>query len=282
MSEDLSLRWHKELYSGLEIEGLSLSGIRTAFFLPKLQAAFDVASGLPFTLKAKTFFVTHGHLDHASGIPYIISQKAMRHEAAPIFYMPHSLIDPLSHIIETWGKIEGHRYNFDFQPALEGQDISIHANACVVPFRTVHRVESLGYSYVEKKKKLKPQYAHLDQKTLRDIGSQTEINETHRNWKWAFTGDTQIEFLDLSPAVRKSEILFLEATYWDEKKTVAQAKEWGHTHLDEIIQRLHEIESQHIVLIHASSRYSNDQLKALLDQKVPVDHRHRISFFLGR
>lgn len=282
MTEDLSLKWHKELYADLEVEGLSLSGIRTAFYLPKLQAAFDVASGLPFTLKAKKFFVTHGHLDHASGIPYIISQKAMRHEPAPVFYMPPSLIEPLSGIIETWGKIEGHSYNYDFQPAQEGQEISIHSSASVVPFRTLHRVDSLGYAYVEKKKKLKPEYAHLDQKTLRDMGSQTEINEIHSMWKWAFTGDTQIEFLDLSPAVRKAEILFLEATYWDDKKTVAQAKEWGHTHLDEIIHRLNELESQHIVLIHASSRYSNAQLKAFLDQKIPSDHRHRISFFLGR
>jgi ribonuclease Z len=282
MNEDLSLKWHKELYSDLDVEGLSLSGIRTAFYLPKLQAAFDVASGLPFILKAKKFFVTHGHLDHASGIPYIISQKAMRHEPCPVFYMPPSLIDPLSLVIETWGKIEGHSYSYDFQPAKEGQEISIHASACVVPFRTVHRVDSLGYAYLEKKKKLKSEYAHLDQKTLRDLGSQTEINEIHITWKWAFTGDTQIEFLDLSPAVRKSEILFLEATYWDKKKTIAQAKEWGHTHLDEIIHRLHEIESQHIVLIHASSRYSSAQLNTLLDQKVPAEHRHRISFFLGR
>lgn len=282
MSEELQLKWHKELYGDLEVEGLSLSGIRTAFYLPKIQACFDVASGLPFTLRAKKYFLTHGHLDHASGVPYIVSQKAMRHEPTPVFYMPPSLIDPLSSILETWAKIEGHSYTYDFQPAKEGQEIIIHPSASIMPFQTVHRVDSFGYAYLEKKKKLKVEFSHLDQKTLRDLGALTQINEIQSFWKWAFTGDTQIEFLDLAPAVQKSEILFLEATYWDEKKKISQAKEWGHTHLDEIIHRLDQLEAQHIVLIHSSSRYSPAQLNSLLDQKIPHRHRNRISFFLGR
>ncbi len=70
------------------------------------------------------------------------------------------------------------------------------------------------------------------------------MNEVHHTPLVSFTGDTQIEFLDSRDWVRKSKILIMEATYLDNKKTIEQARIWGHTHLEEIIPRLKDIESE--------------------------------------
>lgn len=270
-------------HGGLKFEGLSLAGIRTSIAVPDFSVTFDVAQGLPHSLGMKTFLITHGHLDHASGIPYIISQKAMNSHQAPRFFMPKSLVEPLTQIMKLWEKIEGHEYRYEFFGVEPGDEIEIKPNIVARPFRTVHRVESLGYSIFRRNKKLRADLRHLTQSDIADLRRKgIDPNEIVEDRLVSFTGDTQIEFLDISPEVKTSKILFLEATYLDNQKTVASAREWGHTHLNEIIPRLDSIESEKIVLIHTSSRYSYKEALALIASQVPPEHQDRVSLFPGR
>lgn len=270
-------------HDNIQFEGLSLAGIRTSLAIPELSVCFDVAQGLPFSLGMKHFLMTHGHLDHAAGIPYIISQKAMNNHPAPNFYMPKTLVEPLTQIMRLWEKIEDHQYKFNFIGLEAGELIEIKPNIVARPFTTVHRVPSFGYSIFRKVKKLKSEYAGFNQHQIVDLRRQGMDPTDHFEERLAsFTGDTQIEFLDLNPEVAASKILFLEATYLDDRKSVASAKEWGHTHLDEIIPRLDSIKSEKIVIIHTSSRYSFKEAEALIQKKIPIEHRDRVVLYPGR
>lgn len=270
-------------YSGIDYQGLSLSGIRTAMTLPQYGLCFDVAQGFPFVLNQKKYFITHGHLDHAAGIPYIISQKMMNNNKPPEFFMPTSLVEPMKQIMNLWQDIEKHKYNFIFSPVSDLQRIEINPQLYVEAFRTVHRIESFGYSLIKRNKKLKRQFLNLPQSELLQKKDQGHIlEEIEETRLMSFTGDTQIEFLDCSPQVKESQVLFIECTYLDEQKSSQHAKEWGHLHLDELIPRLSEIKSEKIVLIHISSRYSNQAIKAILDQKIPNHEKDRVVFFPGR
>jgi ribonuclease Z len=94
----------------------------------------------------------------------------------------------------------------------------------------------------------------------------------------SFTGDTRIEFLD-DETVRRSRVLIMEVTYWDKKKSVENAREWGHIHFDELLPRLESIKSEKILLIHASARYSTAELKKILDERLPEHFKHRVELF---
>lgn len=264
--------------------GLSLSGIRTAVAMPELSLSFDVAQGYPYLLNLKNFFITHGHLDHSAGIPYIISQKAMTSQEGARFFMPKSLVQPMTDIMKIWEKIEGHQYNnYEFIGVEADDEIPLNAQTYVKVFPTTHRVDSFGYTVFEMHKKLKAELQGLTQEEIVQLRREgKEVNETQHTPVVSFTGDTQIEFLDSRPWIRQSKILMLEATYMDERKTIEAARQWGHTHLDEILPRLKDIESEKIVLIHLSSRYSDAEMLKILEQRIPAEFRDRVEIFPGR
>jgi ribonuclease Z len=271
------------LASDLSVQGLSLSGIRTSLVIPELSLAFDVAQGLPFNLHLKKYFITHAHLDHAAGIPYVISQKNMHSEPPGQFYMPESVIQPLTEIMRLWGQIEDHSYRYEFIAVNADSRIDLNPKYFIRPFPTVHRVPSFGYTLMNQNKKLKKEFTGLSPKEIQKLRSQGQVvDEMIEAPIMSFTGDTQIEFLDQSELPRKSRYLFMECTYLDERKPVAQARQWGHTHLEEILPRLKEIESEKIFLLHVSSRYSTRQALEILRKRLPASEQDRVVLFVGR
>ncbi len=270
-------------HAGLKFQGLSLSGVRTSIAMPELSLCFDVAQGLPYAIPMKNFLITHGHLDHAAGIPYIISQKGMLSHPPAHFYMPKSLVEPLEEIMKIWQKIEKHTYTYEFHGIEGDEELEVHHQHFVRPFKTVHRVDSFGYSVFRKFKKLNPKYENLkpgEIAGLRHQGIDPSIES--EECLVSFTGDTQIEFLTQNEWPKKSKILILESTYLDDSKSVEHARTWGHTHFDEIIPHLDKIESEKIVIIHTSSRYSMTEAQQLLAQRTPAEHRDRVVLFPGR
>lgn len=269
-------------HENLKFYGLSLSGIRTSLSLPELQIAFDVAQGYPFLFPLKKFFISHGHLDHAAGIPYIISQKALYHIPPGEFYMPPSLVEPMHEIMKIWERIEDHQYQCQFIP-MKDQEVPLKGTYFVKSFATHHRIDSLGYTLFNRNKKLAAAWTKASREEIVRAKKQGELIEEILDVPLvSFTGDTKIEFLFEKDWIRKSKILFLESTYLDEDKSIAKARQWGHTHLDEIIPYLDSIESEKIVLIHISSRYSFEQALNIVKRKVPKQYHERVEIFPGR
>lgn len=267
-------------YKNIHLIGTSIAGIRTCICWPEMDVAFDVAQGLPFALTTNRFLISHGHMDHAAGIPYIISQKALHKHKPAHFYMPPSLVEPLKEILQIWEKIEAHQYSYHFHAIELQKDYELNNEHFFRAFPTVHRVPSCGYTIFRKHKTLKPELSQAQPQELAKMRKEgIEVHNVRETPLVSFTGDTQIEYLEKTDWVRKSQVLLTEVTYVDEKKSVTSAREWGHIHLDEFIPWLERLECEKVVLIHLSSRYRPDYVESILDKRLPAHLRDKVEVF---
>ncbi len=194
--------------------------------------------------------------------------------------MPKSMIEPMKRIMHEWEAMDGHEYEYYFNEAVVGKEYELSKSTYFIPFQTLHRVPSCGYTLFEKKRKLKAEFANLKEKEILELKKKkTEFTEIVNTPIFSYTGDTQIEFWKENPEVLKSKVLFLEATYIDEQKKISSARDWGHTHLLELLPLLGDFQGEKLVITHVSSRYSPKAIKAVLDQKIPPNLQGKIDFF---
>jgi ribonuclease Z len=263
--------------------GVSLAGVRTALYIPELKICFDAGFPFPFHIGADTFFITHGHTDHAAAIPYIISQKNLNNQKPARFYMPEDLVEPLTEIMQLWQKIEKHTYRFEFLPLVDDTPVELNQQFFMRSFKAHHRIKARGYTLFERRKHLKTEYQGLSKQEIISLKSQgIAVDAVVDSPLMSFSGDTQIEFLWQHDWISASRFLLIETTYIDERKTTAQAREWGHIHLDELLEALPRIKAENIVLMHLSSRYGDREAQDILAKKIPPEYRSRISMFQGR
>lgn len=258
-----------DLGNGISLRGVSIAGINTHISVPELKICFDVGYSHPSLLHHKKYFITHSHMDHASGIPYIISNKSLTKQVGAEFYMPDAMIEPMDLIMNTWASLEGHDYEWNFRSASTEEDLIVNPSWVVRSFPTFHRVKSNGYCLFSRKTKLKPEYSHLNGEDLRSLKEKGQrIDEDIDKPILAVTGDTKIEFLDASPYLNEVEYLVVESTYASSIKSIESCREWGHIHFDEILPRLEAFKGKNIILKHFSRRHHFKEVLKILDEKV--------------
>lgn len=238
----------------------------------------DIGQGLPFNIPRHHYFLTHCHSDHAGGLAYVLSQRSLWSLPPANVYMLPEYVKPLTDIVNIWHKLEDFTYPVNMHGMNIGDSVQIEKDFEVSSFRTVHRVPSQGYMVSRKKKKLKLDYRKLPQEELmKRIKAGDDVNEIQTENIFAFTGDTQIEFLDTFKT--PVDVLFMETTFIDELRSVDAARKWGHIHIDEWKQKIADLPAKKIVLIHLSSRYGTKRALEVLEKEIDKEFRGKVELF---
>jgi ribonuclease Z len=131
-------------------------------------------------------------------------------------------------------------------------------------------VPTLGWSLWEPRKRLAPAWAGApaaEVRAARRRGDVVDAVTTHP--VFAYTGDTLIDVVEREAVVREATVLYLECTFLDARVSVASARDKGHVHLDEVIEREALFANEAVVFCHLSARYRPEEAREILAARLP-------------
>ncbi len=264
------------------VVGYSLAGEETVIALPEFNVCFDAGRAPREMVTIDTLCVSHGHMDHAAGVPYYLSQRTFIGTHAGRVILHQDLVSRFKVLMECWARIEGHPSPAEWVGLVHDQEFPLRRDLVIRAFDVNHGECALGFSLIERRKKLKPQYADHTGPQLVELKKKgiEIVNEVDVPLV-AYCGDTADgPFFDLD-YVRNARLMILECTFFDPEHVV-RAEAGKHLHVRDLRTILPRLRCPNILVTHVTRRTDMRAVKRICrDSLEPVDLQ-RIKFLMDR
>lgn len=256
----------------LELRGRSVAGLETCIEVPSLKLLLDVGSCSRSAVNHRRVLISHGHLDHIGAIAQHAARRSLLGMEEGEYFVPSEIASQVEALFNAAGALDGQVIPRRIVPLSPGRDEPLGKRRTLRPFRTFHRVPSQGYTVWETRSRLRAEFRGMPGEELGALRRRgVEVAEAHEVPLLSFTGDTRVEVLEQTPELQQTECLVIEASFLDERVPVAQARDMGHIHLDELVDRHELLPKTDVVLSHFSSRYTTEEVTLLLKRKLPAE-----------
>ncbi len=264
----------------VRVQGRSVAGQESYYRLLELRSALEVGRCPDEIVPIPNVFLSHAHLDHAAGIATYASQRTLQGLASGSVHVPAATHADLSKILSLHLRLEGFEtYNAALCPVSAGDRIAVRKDLVVRAFEGSHRVPTLGYTFLESRRKLKREFEGMDSPELarmRALGR--ELSDTVETPLLSYTGDCDAGIFEKSPELFRSRVLLIECTFLrpgEEEK----ARGYGHLHVTDIVARASDFRNEAIVLTHFSAKYSKEEILTRLAEALPASLKDRVTAF---
>jgi ribonuclease Z len=279
MIENAPILVHR--HAGLTIEGYSRAAVQTYWRIPELKLGFDLGAQPWDFMGTPTWLVTHTHLDHVAALPVYVARRRMMKMDPPTIYLPAEAVDDVRRLLLVMQRLDRGRMVCQLHGVSPGQEIELAREHVVSAFATTHTIPSLGYLVWERRNKLKEEFHGLPGEKIRDLRlAGTEVTREVRTPILAYTGDTSPGGLDNCPAVFEAKVLITELSFIRPNHRREKIHKFGHMHLDDFIERADRFKNELIICSHFSTRYHAQEVRKLLDAKLPESLRQRVKLWL--
>ncbi len=259
---------------------MSVAGIETCIAAPELRLVLDLGRCTKLAVEQPVVLVSHGHLDHIGAIAQHAARRALLSMSEGVYLVPAAVAAQVEALFNAAGALDGQVIPRRVVPLAPGESFRLGKQRVVRPFTTFHRVPSQGYTVWEERHRLRDEFRGLPGERIGALRKRgVAVEEATEVPILSFTGDTRSEVLEHNPELQQTETLVIEATFLDERVTVAGARSMGHIHLDEVVERAALLPQGEVVLSHFSARYRTDEIASLIAARVPEDLRARVRLF---
>ena len=266
----------------LDIIGYSVAGEETVVAMPQLDVCFDIGRAPWQVIPVNHVLLTHGHMDHAAGIAYYLSQRNFCGLSAGTVLAPQNLLESIETILSGWKRLDGNNIPAKLVGVRSGDEYQVKRDLFVRVFPTKHSRGSVGYSIIEKRKKLKPEYTELIGPQLVELKKKgVEIEYVLEIPIVTYLGDTKyVDFSQLE-YIARSRILIAECTFFLAEHT-GRAEAGRHMHIEEFATLLSKMENEHIVITHLSQRTGIPEARRILKKTLPAKTYKKIIILMDK
>lgn len=217
---------------------------------------------------AADIFLSHGHLDHCLGVPFVLSHRTLHELQATRVFCPQEIVEPVRRLIEAGEALEGVAYEYELIGAKEGDWVDVGSDLRIECFETSHVVPSLGFTLHRRHRRLAEAYRGLsggEIARLRADGAEvSEVSET----PWvAYCGDTRAALFEARPSLYLVPVLVIECTFLGAGMR-ERGERYGHIHLEDLADRAELFQNEALVLHHLSRRYRTSELRRQVDEQL--------------
>lgn len=266
----------------LEIIGYSVAGEETVVAMPQLDVCFDIGKAPDQVISINNVLLTHGHMDHAAGIAYYLSHRNFCGQSPGTILAPENLLEPMRQIINGWSRLDGNTIPANLVGVKPGDEYQIKPNLFARVFPTKHSRGSVGYSVIEKRKKIKPEYAKLTGPQIVELKKQgIEIDYPLELPIVTYLGDTQyVDFAKLK-YIAESKILIAECTFYEDEHS-ERAQAGRHIHINEFTKLIETLQNEHIVITHTTQRTPMRQIRSTLKEALSAKKYKKVVLLMDK
>lgn len=262
------------------VQGTSIAGESTCVQVPELDVCFDMGSCPRAMLSSKFVAVSHGHMDHVGGLAYYCSQRVFQGMGPGTIVCHRGIAPAIRQMMAGYVELENQVTPYELIELEPGAEMEIKNNTFLRMFEVEHTCAAAGYTIIEKRSKLKPEYYEMPQEKLRGLKEKgVDITRILEVPLVSYLGDTCPGPPLVREEVRKSQIVIAECTFIEPDHR-ERARIGKHLHLVDIAEWLPVLECERLVLIHLSRRSNLVEARKLLRRLVKGQHADRVEFLM--
>ncbi len=270
------------VFKGLTIEGYSRAAVQSYWRIQELKIGFELG-GSPWSFTGtQTIFVTHSHLDHLAAIPVYVSRRRMMKMEPPRIYLPAESVENVQRMLHVWQRLDRGRMVVDLVGVRPGDEIELSREHIVTAFpHQAHGAFASATSSGTAAKNSSPSTREKRATKSASCGlAGAEVTQEVRVPLLCFVGDSAPAGLDAYPPLYEATVLITEMTFFRPEHRKEKIHKFGHTHLDDILERADRFHNELIILSHFSTRYHERQIAAAVERRFPPSLAQRVHLWM--
>lgn len=262
------------------VQGISVAGEATCIQVPELDVCFDMGLCPRFALSSAFVALSHGHMDHVGGLAYYCSQRRFQGMGSGHIVCDARVAPSVRKMMAGFVDLEQQNTPYELTGLADGEQLEIKNNILLRGFHVEHTCPAMGFSIVERRTKLRPEFAEYPQEKLKELKDRgVEITRRLEIPLVAYVGDTAAGPHLIREDVRKARVIISECTFFEPDHR-SRAGVGKHMHLDDITEWLRVAECEAMVLVHVSRRTHMGEARAQLAAMLGESSARRVHFLM--